>query len=47
MPIVAVKKLIQQTEISTPDGAVRIINRGVQIALKEKILKRGKVVVAD
>jgi ABC-type branched-subunit amino acid transport system substrate-binding protein len=41
------QELVKQTEISTPDGAIRIIDRRVQFPLKEKLLKAGKVVLAD
>lgn len=40
-------ELLKQTEISTPDGAIPIVDRRVRFPLKEKILKNGKVELVD
>jgi branched-chain amino acid transport system substrate-binding protein len=38
-------RLLEQREITTPDGPIRIIDRRVQFVIKEKIIRDGKVAV--
>jgi ABC-type branched-subunit amino acid transport system substrate-binding protein len=38
-------RLLEQREITTPDGPIRIIDRRVQFVIQEKIIRDGKVAV--
>jgi len=39
--------LLGQSEISTPDGTIPIVNRSVKFILKEKAIRKGKVELAE